>query len=64
MYNIDFPADSTTVIVNKLFNNIQIIRGDVDICLYKGISVDSDTIKVAQALARDIQALARKGDSI
>lgn len=42
---------------NQLFNAIQKCRVDVDIMINKKKTVDEDTIKSAQALARDIQWL-------
>ena len=57
MYEIDFSKDNDSVIQNKLFNNIQLCRVDVDIAIAKGKTVDYDTIKAAQALARSIERL-------
>ena len=57
MYEIDYSHDPNVMKINKLFNNIQKVRCDVEIFRAKRIAVDEDTIKAAQALARDIQML-------
>jgi hypothetical protein len=57
MDRIDWSWDSDVVIKNKLFNNIQKCRVDVEIMRMKKKVVDIDTIKAARALARDIEVL-------
>lgn len=48
---------------NELFNNIQKCRVDVEIMINNKKTVDEDTIKAAQALARDIKVLSKNNDA-
>jgi hypothetical protein len=57
MDNSVYSHDSDLVMQNKLFNAIQNVRGDIWLMTSKNKTVDVDTIKAAQALARDIKAL-------
>lgn len=57
MERVDVFHDSDIVMQNKLFNNIQKCRVDIEVMVNNKKSVDEDTIKVAKALALEIERL-------
>lgn len=56
----DFSHDTPGVCVNKLFNMVQACRVDASIMRGRkeGYKIDSDLIKAAEALVRELKSMA------